>query len=283
MHEIRSSRRRVSTGAGTIALSLGLCLCAGQLIGPSPANAAASIATASIATASIATASIATTVAVAPVTPKVTESVNHNSIPWGSAVKVTAKFVDPTTGQVVTKGLVRLQALIGGKWRSVRANSVGKNGQVTFSDSPRRSTFYRAQFAGAPGYRATVGRSIKVSVRASGAEVLSEARSHNGAPYRFAAAGPSSFDCSGYTMYVYRKTVGTQLPHDANSQQSYGAGISKGDMRAGDLIVFRNGSYGYHAAIYAGGGYMYDSPHTGASVGRHKMYGSNYVVRRLAA
>jgi hypothetical protein len=28
---------------------------------------------------------------------------------------------------------------------------------------------------------------------------------------------------------------------------------------------------------------MYDSPHTGARVGKHKMYGSNYVVRRLIA
>ena len=26
---------------------------------------------------------------------------------------------------------------------------------------------------------------------------------------------------------------------------------------------------------------MWDSPHTGARVGKHKIYGSNYVVRRL--
>ena len=34
---------------------------------------------------------------------------------------------------------------------------------------------------------------------------------------------------------------------------------------------------------YAGGGYMYDSPHTGARVSKRKMFGSNYIVRRLAA
>ena len=59
--------------------------------------------------------------------------------------------------------------------------------------------------------------------------------------------------------------------------------MSKEPREVGDLIVFRSGSYGYHAGIYAGGGYMYDSPHTGARVGKHKIYGSNYVVRRLVA
>ena len=57
---------------------------------------------------------------------------------------------------------------------------------------------------------------------------------------------------------------------------------TKSAKKPGDLIVFRSGSYGYHAGIYAGNGYMYDSPHTGARVGKHKMYGSNYVVRRIA-
>jgi len=112
-------------------------------------------------------------------------------------------------------------------------------------------------------------------------KVLAEAKSHTGALYKFAAAGPKRFDCSGFTMYVYKKAAGKSLPHKANSQQHYGKAVSQGAKQVGDLIVFRSGSYGYHAGIYAGGGYWYDSPHSGARVGKHKMYGSNYVVRRL--
>jgi cell wall-associated NlpC family hydrolase len=103
-----------------------------------------------------------------------------------------------------------------------------------------------------------------------------------GSLYKFGAAGPSRFDCSGYTMYVYRKTTGKKLPHKANSQQKYGKSVAKSKKQIGDLIIFRNGSYGYHAGIYAGSGYMYDSPHTGARVSKRKMIGSNYVVRRVA-
>jgi cell wall-associated NlpC family hydrolase len=82
-------------------------------------------------------------------------------------------------------------------------------------------------------------------------------------------------------MYVYRKAAGVKLPHQANQQQKYGKAVSKSSAKVGDLIIFRSGSYGYHAAIYAGGGYMYDSPHSGARVGKHKIYSSSYVVRRL--
>lgn len=46
-------------------------------------------------------------------------------------------------------------------------------------------------------------------------------------------------------------------------------------------IVFRSGSYGYHVGIYAGHGYLYDSPRPGKTVGRHRIWNRNYVVRRL--
>ena len=132
-------------------------------------------------------------------------------------------------------------------------------------------------------FSALNGGKTYISVVPNGNKIINEAKKHVGSLYKFGAAGPSRFDCSGYTMYVYRKTIGVKLPHKANLQQKYGKAVSKSAKKPGDLIVSRNGSYGYHVAIYAGGGYMYDSPHTGARVTKRKMFGSNYVVRRLAA
>lgn len=111
--------------------------------------------------------------------------------------------------------------------------------------------------------------------------VLSEAQKHTGKSYRFGASGPGSFDCSGFTMYVYRKALSASLPHKANSQQRTGTAVNKADAQPGDLIVIRRGSYGYHVGVYAGGGYMYDSPRPGRKVGKHKIWTRNYVVRRL--
>ena len=272
MHERSSSRhRRASVGSGTIALSLGLCLCAGQLVATPAASAATPVVQAA---------------AAAKVTPKITNSAGR-TIVRGKTVTVTAKLINPKTGKVVTKGSVRLQALRGGKWYTWTAKHVSTKGTVSLVGKPGVTTWFRTQYTGASGLGWATSKGVKITVKApaqnKGAKILSEAKRHKGALYKFGASGPSRFDCSGFTKYVYKKAVGKSLPHKANSQQKYGKSVSKSNKKAGDLIVFRSGSYGTHVGIYAGGGYMYDSPHTGARVGKHKIYGSNYVVRRLVA
>jgi cell wall-associated NlpC family hydrolase len=270
-HSSGRHRRASTAGPGKLALKLGLCLCAGQLIaGPVLASAAEAAPMPVSATA-------ATTKA------KVSESVNHRTIAYGSAVKVTAKVINPKTGKVATSGKVRLQAWRNHAWRTWQTKSVGKTGYVVFYSKPHITGSYRSLFTGSGSLTSAASGSIKVTVASTGAKVIAEAKRHVGALYLYGAAGPKRFDCSGFTMYVYKKAAGKKLPHKANSQQHYGKAIGKGSKKVGDLIVFRSGSYGYHAGIYAGNGYMYDSPHTGARVGKHKMYGSNYVVRRLAA
>jgi cell wall-associated NlpC family hydrolase len=169
----------------------------------------------------------------------------------------------------------------GAKWIGWSKANLNSNGTANLYAAPKTSGYFRVVYGGTSTTSAVYGAKFYVSVRADGAKVLSEARAHVGALYKFAAAGPKRFDCSGFTKYVYKKAAGKSLPHKANSQQHYGKAVSKGTKRVGDLIIFRSGSYGYHAAIYAGNGYMYDSPHTGARVGKHKIYGANYVVRRL--
>ncbi|WP_245923352.1 C40 family peptidase [Paractinoplanes atraurantiacus] len=273
MHERSSSRgRRMSAGAGKIALSLGLCLCAGQLVSTPAAHAA---------TPAPVVAQVATAKAAAKVKPTVRTSVSTRTLAWGAKVKVTARYLNPTNGKAVTSGYVRLQALRNGKWQNWASGKVNKNGAVALYGQPKVSGSLRMVYLGTSTFAPQVGGRLSVKVVASGAKVLAEAQKHTGALYLFGASGPSRFDCSGFTKYVYKKAAGKNLAHKANSQQSVGRSVSKGAKKAGDLIIFRNGSYGYHAAIYAGNGYMYDSPHTGARVSKRKMISTNYVVRRL--
>ncbi|GAA1627967.1 C40 family peptidase [Actinoplanes couchii] len=258
-------------GPGTVALSLGLCLCAGQLVAASPASAA---------TAPTAVTPVAATTAAVKVTPSLASTTSTRKLKWGSTLKVTAKVIDPATGKVA-KGTVRLQGYSNGAWRNLDTDTV-KTGAVTLTAKPKSTLWVRTIFTGS-GYNQKVTTKVKVKVVASGAKVLAEAKKHKGALYKYGASGPKRFDCSGFTKYVYKKTTGKSLPHKANSQQKYGKSVAKSKKQVGDLIIFRNGSYGYHAGIYAGNGYIYDSPHTGARVGKHKIWNSNYVVRRLVA
>jgi len=276
VHGLSSGRHRLATpgGNGKLATKLGLCLCAGQLIA-APLMASAAEA-----------APVAVEAKAAPsVTPRVTESASHYKVKRGTIVRVYAKVVDPRSGKGVKTGAVRLQYRRNGAWHTWLTRKISSTGGVTFVTRPSASLTLRSAYSGGRVIRAAASKQIIVSVTQpkvnKGAKILAEAKRHTGALYKFAAAGPSRFDCSGFTMYVYRKAVGKKLPHKANSQQRYGKAVSKGSKQIGDLIVFRSGSYGYHAAVYAGGGYMYDSPHSGARVGKHKIYSSNYVVRRL--
>jgi cell wall-associated NlpC family hydrolase len=254
-------------------MKLGLCVCAGQLIA-APLMASAAEA-----------APVAVQAKAAPaVAAKVTESASKYKVKQGTIVRVYAKVVNPRTGKVVKNGKVQLQYRRSGAWHTWLSRRTNSAGAVAFVTRPSATLTLRSTYTGSSVVRAASSKQIVVSVTAQnkGAKILAEAKKHTGALYKFAAAGPSRFDCSGFTMYVYRKAVGKKLPHKANSQQNYGKAVSKGSKKVGDLIIFRSGSYGYHAAIYAGSGYMYDSPHTGARVGKHKIYGSNYVVRRMA-
>jgi cell wall-associated NlpC family hydrolase len=258
VHERTSGRRRF--GAGSIALSLGLALVAGQIVATQPAAAAA---------------------AARPL-PKLTQSVSRSTISYGQTVRITAKVFNSKTGKHLTSGRVRLQAYRNG-WKTWQVKSIASTGSVSFSSKPLGSISYRTVFLGGGGARAGISRNVsKVTVRATGSQIVAEAARHKGALYKYAAAGPSRFDCSGFTLYVYKKTTGRKLPHKANTQQKYGSSIAKGSKKAGDLIIFRSGSYGYHAAVYAGSNKIWDSPHTGARVSKRKMISSNYVVRRLS-
>ncbi|AEV87139.1 NlpC-likelipoprotein [Actinoplanes sp. SE50] len=129
--------------------------------------------------------------------------------------------------------------------------------------------------------KAVASQSKAAVSRAAANRIMIEAAKHKGKLYKFGAAGPKRFDCSGYTMYVYKKAAGKKLPHKANLQQRYGKAIAKSRARPGDLIIIRDGSYGTHAGIYAGGGMMWAAPRAGKTVTKQKIWSRNYVVRRL--
>lgn len=257
-------------GTGSIAVSLGLSLLGGQLVATQPASAVTP------------STAVMAAAAAAKVKPKVTQSVNKKTIIWGSTVKVTAKVVDPRSGKATTAGgRIALQAYRNKAWRNWQIRTLPKSGVITFTSKPLVTGSYRTVYLGGRTFAVASTSAIKVTVKKSAATVLAEAKKHVGALYKYGAAGPKRFDCSGFTMYVYKKSIGRKLPHKANSQQRYGKAVSKSKKKPGDLIVFRSGSYGYHVGIYAGAGKMYDSPHSGARVTKRKMFGSNYVVRRL--
>lgn len=86
-------------------------------------------------------------------------------------------------------------------------------------------------------------------------DVVSFAKKYVGYKYVYGGSGPTSFDCSGFTMYVF-KQYGVSLPHNARTQSNYGKYVSRSNLQPGDLLIFNNyanNSIG-HAGIYIGNG-----------------------------
>ena len=95
----------------------------------------------------------------------------------------------------------------------------------------------------------------------SASGIVATAKQHLGTRYVYGGASPSGFDCSGFTMYIY-KQHGYSLPHTAAGQWQSGIGTkvySIGALQPGDLVFFNDpsrnaGKACSHAGIYFGGG-----------------------------
>ena len=90
--------------------------------------------------------------------------------------------------------------------------------------------------------------------------MVSYAKSFLGKPYVWGAQGPSSFDCSGFTYYVFKNKAGITLPRNSAVQSKYGTYVSRSNIKGGDLLFFdTNGSNNgavSHVGLYIGNGQM---------------------------
>ena len=88
-----------------------------------------------------------------------------------------------------------------------------------------------------------------------GQQVVDYAKQFLGVPYVYGGNGPNSFDCSGFTTYVYRH-FGYTLNRTATGQLSNGVSVSKSELQPGDLVFFKDGGSKpvSHVGIYIGGG-----------------------------
>lgn len=89
-----------------------------------------------------------------------------------------------------------------------------------------------------------------------GEQVVEYAKQFLGKPYVWGGNGPNSFDCSGFTKYVYSH-FGYTLNRTASAQLKNGTSVARGELRPGDLVFFYNGKVSTpvsHVGIYIGGG-----------------------------
>ena len=96
------------------------------------------------------------------------------------------------------------------------------------------------------------GDGSDISPNPLGQEIVEYALQYVGYPYVYGTAGPNTFDCSGFTYYVYSQ-FGYTLNRSSRDQVKNGVAISKEDLQQGDLVFFStNGQYPTHVGLYIG-------------------------------
>ena len=72
-------------------------------------------------------------------------------------------------------------------------------------------------------------------------DILTEAETYLGTPYRYGGMTRRGIDCSAFVLSVFGATAGMNLPRVAASQAQEGEKVEKSDLQKGDLVFFSHG------------------------------------------
>lgn len=125
-------------------------------------------------------------------------------------------------------------------------------------------------------------QTTNVTTSSKGDEIAAFAKKYLGCKYVYGGSGPNTFDCSGFTMYVF-KNFGISLSHSATAQSKNGTYVAKTDLKPGDLVFFKDyetmNGIG-HVGIYIGNGdFIHASSGTGYCVKTSTLLSGSYDKR----
>jgi len=100
-------------------------------------------------------------------------------------------------------------------------------------------------------------------------EILETAEEYLGVEYIWAANGPSAFDCSGFTKYVFKEN-GITIPRYSGHQANVGLKVSYDELEKGDLVFFDTAK-GFHKKVN----------HVGIYIGNHQFIHASSAQKQV--
>ena len=185
-----------------------------------------------------------------------TTSENNNS-----STTTTVKYVNATSGLNVRSGAGTSYSKIGSLDYKEKVTVLStSNGWAKINYKGQAGYVSSSYLQSTVPSGSTSNSGSNNSVSASASSVIAYAKTLLGKPYVWGAQGPNSFDCSGFTYYVFKNKAGIILPRTSSAQSKYGTYVSRNNLRAGDLVFFdtngANNRQVSHVGLYIGNGQM---------------------------
>ena len=167
-------------------------------------------------------------------------------------------------------------------WSKITVN--GKEGYIASNLLSDKKTQETVTSRGSTTTRKKEEKAETITTPGKGSTVVETAKKYIGYKYVYGASGPNSFDCSGFTSYIF-KLHGVSLNRTAKGQYSNGTAVSRSNLQPGDLIMFGpSASKINHVGIYIGGGSIVHAanPSRGVTIDtiNSGYYNNNYVGAR---
>ena len=115
-------------------------------------------------------------------------------------------------------------------------------------------------------------------------DIERNAKSFLGTPYVWGATGPSTFDCSGFTQWVFRD-AGIKIPRVSRDQAKVGKYVRYENLQRGDMVFFdtkkRRTGIVSHVGIYLGDGNFIHASSSGKKVVIYNFNKKNFYKKRF--
>lgn len=100
---------------------------------------------------------------------------------------------------------------------------------------------YNANFANAEKSVMAAAISDAINHEQTIDNILNEASTYLGTPYKYGGSTRSGIDCSAFVLNVFGESTGVELPRVAADQAELGEKVEIPELQKGDLIFFSNG------------------------------------------
>ncbi|MGA9212317.1 C40 family peptidase [Kaistella sp.] len=155
-----------------------------------------------------------------------------------------AVFTTLSMQSCVTNYVVSTPATYANEYKSNAKLASIDNKKLTVAKEQLLGSFKDEQLAAAKSLEMIVkNEEIAKAVRFSQKidNILAEAETYLGTPYRYGGMTRKGIDCSAFVLSVFGATAGMSLPRVAASQAQEGEKVEKDNLQKGDLVFFSHG------------------------------------------